>query len=224
MVSLDVWGTLLRATSTFKARRATLVAEALGTDPDETAAAMESAAENLDEDTLRTGQQYGCADRLNHTAAALGVPRLAGVALAGLEFRLGWALAGDPPSLTEPDLPDTLARFRAAGLGLAVTSNTGFISGAQMRPMLGALGLQVDHHVFSDEVGHAKPAPEIFAHLAGAAGCRPAEILHVGDNRRADVLGARDAGMRALWYRPGDDADGVVSAMVDVEVQIPHFS
>jgi putative hydrolase of the HAD superfamily len=223
-LSLDVWGTLLRANPAFKVGRVSLVAEALGTGPDETAVAMEAAAAELDEATLETGQQFGCADRLHRAAVALGVRPLSGLTLTRLTFRLGLALRRDPPTLTEPDLPDALNRFRVAGLRLAVTSNTGFISGAQMRSVLDSLGLRVDHHVFSDEVGHAKPAPEIFARLVGVLGCRPEEVLHVGDSRRADVLGAREAGLHALWYRPdGERADGVVRALVDVGEQIPQF-
>jgi putative hydrolase of the HAD superfamily len=222
LVSFDVWGTLLQGNPVFKARRETLVAEALGTDPVATASAMTAADSDLDAATLRTGRHFGCAERLDRTAAILGVPPLADT--APMEAELGEALRRDPPGLTEPDLPDTLAGLRADGLRLAVTSNTGFISGAQMRPVLAGLGLRVDHRVFSDEVGHAKPAPEIFDHLAGAAGLRPVEILHVGDNEHADVRGALAAGMHALWYRPGGDLDaGVVRRLGEVRERLSDF-
>jgi putative hydrolase of the HAD superfamily len=206
VVSFDVWGTLLRGNPVFKARRVALVAEAFGTDPDTTGRAIEAADGDLDADTLRTGHNYGCRERLDRAADVLGVPALPDAALPAVAAGLDAALSSDPPALTESDLPDTLGRLRTAGLALAVTSNTGFLTGAQMRPVLAGLGLRVDRHVFSDEVGCAKPAPEIFDRLAWTTGCPPAEILHVGDNQRADIQGALGAGMRALWYRPGHDA------------------
>jgi len=213
LVSFDVWGTLLRGNPVFKARREALVAEAFGTAATPTADALAAANGDLDTDTLRTGNHYGCAQRLERAADVLGVPPLPAAALVAVEARLTDALGTDPPTLTEPDLPDTLGRLRTAGLGLAVTSNTGFLTGVQMRPVLAGLGLRVDHYVFSDEVGRSKPAPEIFNHLADAAGVRPAEILHIGDNQVADVRGALNAGLQARWYRPAaaPDQPGVVT-------------
>jgi putative hydrolase of the HAD superfamily len=223
VVSFDVWGTLLRGNPEFKARREALVAEAFGADNASTTRAMAVADDELDTATLRTGRQLGGAERLHRTAEILGVPPLTGGALAQVEARMAEALRRDPPTLTEADVPGTLARIRAAGLGLAVTSNTGFLTGARMRPTLAALGLRVDHHVFSNEVGHAKPAGAVFARLTSLAGCRPAEILHVGDNHTADVRGARDAGLRALWYRPGHSGDGVIGRLTEVQERVSDF-
>jgi FMN phosphatase YigB (HAD superfamily) len=215
LLSLDVWGTLLRGNPLFKARREALVAEAFGTATTPTADAMATADGDLDADTMRTGNHYGCAERLERAAGVLGVPPLPDAALAAVEAGLTDALSTDPPTLTEPDLPDTLGRLRSAGLGLAVTSNTGFLTGVQMRPVLANLGLRVDHYVFSDEVGRSKPAPEIFNHLAGTAGYAPSQILHVGDNAVADVRGALVAGLQARWYRPAtaDRSGGVVTSI-----------
>jgi putative hydrolase of the HAD superfamily len=228
VVSFDVWGTLLRGNPEFKARREELVAEALGTDSAATSRAMAVADDDLDTATLRTGGQFGGAERLHRAATILGVPPLTDAALAAVETRMTEALRRDPPTLTEADVPATLDGIRATGLGLAVTSNTGYLTGTQMRPTLEALGLRVDHQVFSDEVGHAKPAGEIFARLTSLAGCRPAEILHVGDNHTADVRGAHDAGLRALWYRPGHggdggDGDGVIGRLAEVQERVSGF-
>jgi putative hydrolase of the HAD superfamily len=223
VVSFDVWGTLLRGNPDFKSRREALVAEAFGTDPGATTRAMHAADEDLDSATLRTGRQFGYEERLHRTATVLGVPRLTDAALAAVEVQMIEALRRDPPTLTEADVPATLARIRAAGLGLAVTSNTGFLNGARMRPTLAALGLLVDHHVFSNEVGHAKPARAIFARLTSLAGCKPAEILHVGDNHTADVRGAREAGLRALWYRPGHSGDDTVGHLAEVRELVSGF-
>jgi FMN hydrolase / 5-amino-6-(5-phospho-D-ribitylamino)uracil phosphatase len=47
--------------------------------------------------------------------------------------------------------------------------------------------------------GVPKPDPRIFHAAAGAVDVRPEEVLHVGDDVLLDVLGARNAGMQAVW-------------------------
>ena len=54
--------------------------------------------------------------------------------------------------------------------------------------------------ITSAKVGYEKPSKKIFAHLVAAAGCSPAEILHVGDSPVADVWGARQSGLRAVLF------------------------
>ena len=53
--------------------------------------------------------------------------------------------------------------------------------------------------VSAREVGVAKPDVRIFHAAASQAGVRPEEVLHVGDDSHADVLGAWQAGMQAVW-------------------------
>lgn len=58
----------------------------------------------------------------------------------------------------------------------------------------------------SQRIGTIKPHPAIFAFAAEALGIPPGEILHVGDDWAADVVGARGAGWRVAWLR-GQQAD-----------------
>jgi putative hydrolase of the HAD superfamily len=60
-----------------------------------------------------------------------------------------------------------------------------------------------DGHVTAAAAGAAKPDARIFAHLRRAAGALPLEILHVGDDPLADVVGATQAGMQAVWLNRG---------------------
>jgi FMN phosphatase YigB (HAD superfamily) len=49
-------------------------------------------------------------------------------------------------------------------------------------------------------VGAEKPSPVIFEAAVSQLGVSPAEAVHVGDDRRNDVWGGRDAGVTAwLW-------------------------
>lgn len=66
---------------------------------------------------------------------------------------------------------------------------------------LGRIGLH-EHFRFSlsaGEMGVAKPDPGIFLHACERLGLEPHQVLHVGDDPVADVLGASKAGMRTAW-------------------------
>ena len=54
-------------------------------------------------------------------------------------------------------------------------------------------------HVTASAAGAAKPDARIYAHLLRAAGVPPIEVLHVGDDPLADVVGATQAGLQAVW-------------------------
>jgi putative hydrolase of the HAD superfamily len=56
-----------------------------------------------------------------------------------------------------------------------------------------------DGHVTAISAGAAKPDARIFAHLRELAGVDAPQILHVGDDPHADVVGATQAGMQAIW-------------------------
>ena len=54
-------------------------------------------------------------------------------------------------------------------------------------------------HISAKSAGAAKPDPRIFAEVASAAGVPAARIAHIGDDLEADVGGALDYGMHAIW-------------------------
>jgi HAD superfamily hydrolase (TIGR01509 family) len=54
-------------------------------------------------------------------------------------------------------------------------------------------------HVTARAAGAAKPDARIFAHLLGLAGVEAHRVLHIGDDPQADVVGATQAGMQAVW-------------------------
>ena len=66
---------------------------------------------------------------------------------------------------------------------------------------LRAIGLSpyFERSLAARDAGMLKPDPRIFAMLLDAAGVRAAEALHVGDDPKADVEGARSAGIRPVW-------------------------
>jgi len=56
-----------------------------------------------------------------------------------------------------------------------------------------------DGHVTARSAGAAKPDARIFARLLAEAGVAAGEVLHVGDDPLADVVGAERAGMQSVW-------------------------
>jgi putative hydrolase of the HAD superfamily len=98
-----------------------------------------------------------------------------------------------------PEVVEVLRDLRARGLVTGVISNWD----TRLGPLLEGLGLRgyLDHVVLSAEVGWEKPHPRIFEAALAQAGVQPAQALHVGDNYQQDVVGAREAGIHAVWLR-----------------------
>lgn len=117
-----------------------------------------------------------------------------------------------------PGAVSALSKLKAAGVRLAVVSNFD----TRLRPILAHLGVDglFDAVVVSAEVGAEKPNPVIFEAALQKLNLRPHEVVHVGDDRRNDVWGARDAGVTAwLWgvdvHNFDEVAKRVLSGVVD---------
>jgi putative hydrolase of the HAD superfamily len=67
--------------------------------------------------------------------------------------------------------------------------------------ILACVGLQrcFDELLISGRLGVRKPHPTVFAELTRRLGLTPAEIVFVGDELQADIVGAQKAGMRTVW-------------------------
>lgn len=102
-----------------------------------------------------------------------------------------------------PGVPEALAALRAAGVKLAVVSN----SDGTIEQGLERVGLRehLDAVVDSARVGFEKPDPRIFVHALEATASLPARSAHVGDLHAVDVVGARAAGVHGILVDPWDD-------------------
>jgi HAD superfamily hydrolase (TIGR01509 family) len=54
-------------------------------------------------------------------------------------------------------------------------------------------------HITASAAGAAKPDARIYAALLKIAGVEAAQVLHIGDDPLADVVGATQAGLQAVW-------------------------
>jgi putative hydrolase of the HAD superfamily len=98
-----------------------------------------------------------------------------------------------------PEVVEVLQSLKARGLVTGVISNWDM----RLGPLLEGLGLMrhLEHVVLSAIVGWEKPHPRIFEAALELAGVPAPQALHVGDNYQQDVVGARGAGMHAVWLR-----------------------
>ena len=87
---------------------------------------------------------------------------------------------------------------------LVVATNAGDSRSRQVRQALERVGLaNFFHSIFTAaELGSRKPTPAFFTSLAGVLGAKPDQIAMIGDDYRADVLGATQAGWNAVWFNP----------------------
>jgi putative hydrolase of the HAD superfamily len=127
-----------------------------------------------------------------------------------------------------PGIHECLGALTGRGLRLGIVCDVGFSGGELLRGLLADEGLLAHFSgwAFSDEVGHYKPAPEIFEAALGALRAQPGEAVHVGDLRRTDVVGAAALGMRTVRYRGLNDeseAEGGEEAdfVLDSHHQLP---
>jgi putative hydrolase of the HAD superfamily len=116
-----------------------------------------------------------------------------------------WAWFSSAAAWTvHPDAGHVLGELSGRGLTLGIGSNfdarlLGLVDAlSELAPVRGRC-------VISSLVGWRKPAPQFFAALIEAGGCRPDQVLYVGDDRRNDLEGAMAAGLQAVLLEPSAD-------------------
>ena len=115
-----------------------------------------------------------------------------------------------------------LESLRSLGIKTGLVANAWPEPARLLRADAEAFGLAglLDVMVFSDEVGVAKPAPEIFLAALGELGVEPVSAMFVGDRLETDVQGAANLGMttvQALWFAADD-------SIVEVEPDFMAFT
>lgn len=217
-VSFDIWQTLLvYKDKGFRQARNELFREALAPDMEAAQFSAQVHAEDKVADDIaetRDGDML-FNERVTRLAVSFGKAEPSAAVLTELYSRQAKLLEANLPILIEPELPTFLDRL-SQKFELATVSNTGFLEGDVMRKTLGSLGIAqyFSQMVFSSEVGKAKPHPAIFQELMDQNGKQQNEILHIGDNPRADYYGALAVGMSAILIpRAGGVIEPLESAL-----------
>jgi putative hydrolase of the HAD superfamily len=117
--------------------------------------------------------------------------------------------AGDPLRVV-PEAPAALERLAARGVRLGVISNWD----DTLEPILERKGLRryFQAVVASTLFGSAKPSRAIFDHARAMLGVPAQGTWHVGDDPRADALGALEAGLSAVLLDPHGLYPGIDTA------------
>ena len=126
------------------------------------------------------------------------------------------------PARPHPAGIRVLRSVKDMGLRLGMVSNTGMTPGVSFRRFLSEHGMLDFFEVltFSDEVGIAKPACEIFEMTLTALDAVPSQAIHVGDHILFDVAAAKACGLSTVWiegfYERPDPSDPATEADVSV--------
>jgi putative hydrolase of the HAD superfamily len=132
---------------------------------------------------------------LNHLDVAVSEPMLAAIVA-----RFEEGILEHPPVLVagaREALSSLAHRYR-----LGIISDVGFSPGRVLKQVLADNDLLdvFDSLVFSDEAGRAKPHIEVFQRTARSLSAEPGAMVHVGDLERTDIIGAKQAGHRAIRF------------------------
>ena len=118
-----------------------------------------------------------------------------------------------PPYLN-PEARKALEDLKKHHKHVGLICNTGLTPGTGLRDFLVDEGV-ADYFgsmLFSEEIGIRKPDPRIFQLAADRLGVQPCEIVHVGDNLKADVWGSMNAGLKAIHFSSEEGRDRVAES------------
>ena len=104
---------------------------------------------------------------------------------------------------------NTIQKLRALGIKTAIVTNVATDRFAFQRRKIDVMGLTplFDAIVLSGEVGVHKPDRRVFDYAAQQLGVANGDCVFVGDNPDADITGALNAGMEAVWIDVWNDGD-----------------
>lgn len=120
-----------------------------------------------------------------------------------------------------PDVLDVLPQFVAAGLTLGVVTNSS--QPMWMRDVeLRAFNL-IDYlngpRISAADVGFLKPHPYIFQTALASLNLPPEAVVFVGDNPRADIVGAQQLSIKAVLRYLANDSNRQHSTTPDGEIE-----
>jgi putative hydrolase of the HAD superfamily len=92
---------------------------------------------------------------------------------------------------------------------LAVATNADVSDEADIREALQRVDLDrwLDRIYCFKTIGHRKPSLEFFSYILDDLGLSPDQVVMVGDNYEADVLGANASGVQAVWFNERDEVN-----------------
>lgn len=163
--------------------------------------ALRTVSLEFEEEAARTYRERPSHERFREALSRLGASGDLGSVAEELSRRhmAGLAHAVVCPVDRRELLSGLRKRYR-----IALVSNFDHAATAHMILRRDGLADLFDAIVVSDEVGLRKPHRHLFDLACERLGLEAALCLHVGDSHRADIHGATEAGVEALWVDAGE--------------------
>ncbi len=144
--------------------------------------------------------------------------RLEEVELDQLIENLGAAFLETPPIMIAHVKP--IVSRLSENYPLGIISDSALTPGSFVRKLMARDGILqfFTAFTFSDETDYTKPQVVQFHSTLAALNAEPAEALHIGDIFRTDIVGAKNAGMKAIrfaGFNKGEGNDTLSDAVVD---------
>ena len=96
---------------------------------------------------------------------------------------------------------EVLSSLKNAGFKMVVLTN-GFEEVQHIKVSQSHLGQYFEEIITSDSLGFKKPHPQAYALALERVGAKPQDVIMIGDNFEADVLGAKEAGLGQIYFNP----------------------
>ena len=123
--------------------------------------------------------------------------------LAYIKLKVHELFMGNLPGFLNNSIQPMLKILCNEGYTLNISSNTGYIEGSTIVKTL--IALDISEYfvfcIFSDQIGTSKPSFRFFSEVFGKVNVDKTEVLHVGDNLKADYEGAIKFGFNALHIK-----------------------
>lgn len=208
--SFDLWLTLIRSNPLFKQHRARFFHQrynTLGKPLDEVERVFRQVDVMVNSINETTGKNIDAEEMYLMVISFINEGKicLQDVNVAGLYQDMEALLMEYMPQIYCDRTVETLSSIKQTqACTISLLSNTGFIKGATLRKVLKSLNLNqyFDFQLYSDEAGLSKPNKSFFQlmlnEVAAIKDIPLNQIIHIGDNPRADIWGADRIGINSL--------------------------
>lgn len=120
-----------------------------------------------------------------------------------------------------PAFPDVKEFFETCPVPVYIISNNGV---QYLEKAMEDKGLSPAGIIYADMVQAYKPHKELFEKALEISGCRPEEVLHIGDSYSSDVLGAMSVGIKpVLIRRTGDKPYDAITTVKSLSEVLPFL-
>ena len=192
-LTFDCYGTLIQWDEGLAAAVRSILSRSGGSvDPNELLAIYDRHEHRLEQQRPHMSFRDVSAEALRLTMAELALPFDASQA----ELLIS-SISVMPPF---PEVVETLGHLKAAGLKLAIISNT---DDAIIAGNVAQLGSHIDRVITAEQAEAYKPSARIFQHAWNAIGVGKDRLLHICASPHLDLAAARELGFRAIWIDRG---------------------